>query len=140
MRLGLVCVRPDLLNKLVERGPYEMATLGLAVGEKFKAIGEEVKKETFDGVAGIDDLRLTCSMGSRNYRAGVSLGSRKKTSQELLYEAINKEVVEGVHTANAVRLLSEQHSVELPVMDAVVAVLYDNMSIDEAVCRIKATV
>ena len=122
----------DVLARLVEKqGPFEMAKLNVLLGGR---------EDTAYGIAGIGDLRLTSTTGSRNYLAGISLGSKKKTPQELVYEAINVKVVEGVHAANAIWHLVNQRKVELPAMGAVVAVLHDNMSVDEAVSRIVATV
>ena len=126
-------VASEVLERLVEKqGPLEMAKLIILLGGR---------EETAYGIAGVDDLRLTCTMGSRNHRAGVRLGAKKKIPQELVYEAINyskdKDIVEGVHAANAVRLLLEQHEIELPVMSTVAAVLFENMRIDEAVQKIQ---
>jgi glycerol-3-phosphate dehydrogenase (NAD(P)+) len=125
-------VHRDTLRRIIAGGPSEMAMLGKVLG---------AKRETFDGVAGKGDLELTCTTGSRNYRAGIALGEGKVGPGDLLKRAIiGKEMVEGVHAAWAVKLLSEKHNLDLPVMGAVVDVLYSGMEPDEAVRRITRTI
>lgn len=125
-------VSDEIITKLVENGPGELAQVSLLLGGR---------EETAYGIAGIDDLRLTCSSGSRNYRAGMTMGAKRKNPEELVKDAIiGKEVVEGVHTAWAVKVLSEQYDITIPVMSTVADVLYDGLGLDEAVQRIVKTI
>jgi len=70
---------------------------------------------------------LTCGGAqSRNHTLGVSLG-RGQTLSEVL--AGRRSVVEGVASAAAVAALAAKHGVEMPIVDAVDAVLHRDMAI-----------
>jgi glycerol-3-phosphate dehydrogenase (NAD(P)+) len=104
---------------LITRGLAEMIRLGLAKGGR---------AETFGGLSGIGDLVLTCSGAqSRNYALGVALGRGEDLGTAL---AGRRSVVEGVATATAVAGLANQLGIEMPVSEAVEAVLRHGASID----------
>jgi glycerol-3-phosphate dehydrogenase (NAD(P)+) len=104
---------------LITRGLAEMVRLGLAKGGRM---------ETFGGLSGIGDLVLTCSATqSRNYALGVSLGRGQNLGVAL---AGRRSVVEGVATATAVVGLAHQLGIEMPISEAVEAVLRRGASID----------
>jgi glycerol-3-phosphate dehydrogenase (NAD(P)+) len=97
---------------LITRGLAEMSRLGLACG---------ARPETFAGLAGMGDLIVTCwSRHGRNRRAG-ELIARGATPEEATDEV--GMVVEGVHTAPALRDLAHRLGLELPITEAVCAVL-----------------
>ncbi len=107
---------------LITRGMIEIARLGVAMGGKF---------ETFCGLSGIGDLIVTCaSMHSRNRRAGILIG-QGKTMQEAMDEV--NMVVEGVYSAKAAMGLARKYNVELPIIEQVNEVLFNNKSADAAV-------
>ena len=107
---------------LITRGIAEIARLGVAMGAKF---------ETFCGLTGIGDLIVTCaSMHSRNRRAGILIG-KGATMEEAMAEV--KMVVEGVYSAKAAKGLSEKYQVQLPIIEQVNQVLFENKSAEEAV-------
>jgi glycerol-3-phosphate dehydrogenase (NAD(P)+) len=99
---------------LITRGLTEIARLGTALGGR---------SETFMGLAGMGDLILTCTGDlSRNRQVGLGLAQGKKLDtiiQELGH------VAEGVRCAQAVRALARDRGVEMPITDAVAAVLFD---------------
>ncbi len=104
---------------LITRGLAEMIRLGLAKGGR---------AETFGGLSGVGDLVLTCcATQSRNYALGVALGRGQKLGAAL---AGRRSVVEGVATAAAVARLANQLGVEMPISEAVEAVLHRGASID----------
>ena len=107
---------------LITRGIKEIASLGVAMG------GEQ---STFYGLTGLGDLIVTCaSMHSRNRRAGILLGQGKT-----LDEAI-KEVnmgVEGVYSAKSALMAARKYNVEIPIIEQVNAVLFENKNAAEAV-------
>ena len=106
---------------LITRGITEIARLGMAMGGKF---------ETFCGLSGIGDLIVTCaSMHSRNRRAGILIG-QGKTMDEAMKEV--KMVVEGVYSAKAALGLSKKYDVQIPIIEQVNAVLFDNKPASEA--------
>lgn len=107
---------------LITRGITEIARLGTAMGGKF---------ETFCGLTGIGDLIVTCaSMHSRNRRAGILIG-QGYTMEEAMKEV--KMVVEGVYSAKAAMGLARKYDVQLPIIEQVNAVLFENKTADEAV-------
>jgi glycerol-3-phosphate dehydrogenase (NAD(P)+) len=104
---------------LITRGLAEMIRLGLAKGSR---------AETFRGLSGLGDLVLTCSASqSRNFGLGLALGSGEDLGTAL---SGRRSVVEGVATASAVASLARRHSIEMPISEAVEAVLYRGASID----------
>ena len=89
------------------------------------------KAETFSGLTGIGDLIVTCaSMHSRNRRAGILIGEGK-TMEEAMAEV--KMVVEGVHSAKAAMQLAKKYDVELPIIEQVNEILFNNKPAKEAV-------
>lgn len=98
---------------LITRGLAEMARLGGALGGK---------PATFMGLAGMGDLILTCTGDlSRNRRVGLALGAGKSLSQ-ILNEL--GHVAEGVSTAREVARLSMDLVIEMPITQAVNAILH----------------
>ena len=97
---------------LISRGLREMARLGEACG---------ARPETFSGLAGMGDLVVTCwSRHSRNRRAGELL------ARGFTPEAATREigmVVEGITAAPVLGELAKRLGVEMPIIDAVGAVL-----------------
>ena len=107
---------------LITRGMAEISRLGIAMGGKI---------ETFYGLSGIGDLIVTCaSVHSRNRRAGVLIG-QGCTMQEAMDQV--KMVVEGVYSAKAARELAEKYQVEMPIIEQVNRVLFENKAPGEAV-------
>jgi glycerol-3-phosphate dehydrogenase (NAD(P)+) len=97
---------------LLTRGLAEIARLGAALG---------ASPVTFMGLAGVGDLFATAvSRFSRNYRVGYAVG--KGTA---LADALREvdQVAEGVPTAEAALLLAHRCDVEMPLFEAVAAVL-----------------
>lgn len=107
---------------LITRGIAEITRLGIKMGGK---------AETFAGLTGIGDLIVTCaSMHSRNRRAGILIG-QGKTMKEAMDEV--QMVVEGVYSAKAAIGLARKYDVELPIIEQVNLILFENKSAAEAV-------
>ena len=107
---------------LMARGIAEMGRLGEALGGN---------RATFSGLSGIGDLIVTCCSGhSRNRHVGEELGRGKKLDEIL--QAMGMVVAEGVPTAKGIRVLARQTGVEIPIIDEVCKVLYENRSAQEA--------
>ena len=108
---------------LMARGIAEMARLGEALGGK---------RTTFSGLSGIGDLIVTCCSGhSRNRHVGEELG-KGKTLDEIL-SAMGMVVAEGVPTAKGIRTLAQQAKVEIPIIDEIYSVLYENRPAKDAI-------
>ncbi|MBE5873265.1 MAG: NAD(P)-dependent glycerol-3-phosphate dehydrogenase [Lachnospiraceae bacterium] len=100
---------------LITRGITEIARLGTAMGGQF---------ETFCGLTGIGDLIVTCaSMHSRNRRAGILIG-QGKIYKEAMEEV--QMVVEGVYSAKAAMGLAKKYNIQLPIIEQVNAVLFED--------------
>ena len=106
---------------LITRGIAEMSRLGVAMGGRI---------ETFNGLTGIGDLIVTCaSVHSRNRKAGYLIG-QGRTMQEAMDEV--KMVVEGVYSAKAAMVLAGKYGVDMPIVEEVNRVLFDNKPAKEA--------
>ncbi|HKN85693.1 MAG TPA: NAD(P)H-dependent glycerol-3-phosphate dehydrogenase [Nitrospiraceae bacterium] len=102
---------------LITRGLAEMIRLGVALGADPK---------TFYGLSGVGDLVLTCTGPlSRNHTVGVRLG-RGETLPDILKET--QAVAEGVRTSSATAGLARRHKIEMPIVQAVCAVLFEGKS------------
>ena len=107
---------------LITRGIAEIARLGIKMGGK---------PETFYGLTGIGDLIVTCaSVHSRNRKAGYLMG-QGYTMEEAMKEV--QMVVEGVYSAKAALELSRKYQVEMPIVEQVNKVLFENKNAEEAV-------
>ena len=107
---------------LITRGLAEMTRFGLAKG---------ARPETLLGLSGIGDLLLTCvSAKSRNTSLGLELAKGRKL-EDIMNE--RRSVSEGVFTANALVSLSNQLGVDMPITQAVHAVLTNKSSPRDAV-------
>ena len=99
-----------------------MSRLGVALGGK---------KETFYGLTGLGDLIVTCSsMHSRNRRAGMLIG--KGYSIEEAKKEVGM-VIESIDNIEVAYKLSKLHNIEVPIIDTVYDVLYNNLNPKEAV-------
>ena len=113
---GLGC-GDNALAALITRGMAEVKRLGQALG---------CRDETFEGLAGVGDLIVTCSSRhSRNMNAGLLLGQGIPPA-----EAIEKigMVVEGIHALDAAMELAEKNQVRMPITQAVNNVVHHGAS------------
>ena len=107
---------------LITRGLAEIARLGVALGGQSK---------TFMGLAGMGDLILTCTGDlSRNRRVGLALAEGQSLAQIL--ENLG-HVAEGVSTAGEAMRLAERLKIEMPITQAVNAILHEEVSAHAAV-------
>lgn len=98
---------------LIARGLAEMIRLGERLG---------ARKETFFGLAGLGDLVATCtSLHSRNRYVGFRVA--KGDSLKVVLASMDM-VAEGVYTVQAVPELAKKYRIEMPISQAVYAVLY----------------
>jgi glycerol-3-phosphate dehydrogenase (NAD(P)+) len=107
---------------LITRGFAELTRLGEAMG---------AKAETLSGLCGLGDLVLTCcSMTSRNTSLGAALGEGRSLKDVL---AERRSVAEGAESAPAVVALAKKHGVEMPICEAVGAIVGERIGVDEAI-------
>lgn len=112
---------------LMTRGLAEITRFGVALG---------ARRETFMGLAGLGDLILTCTGDlSRNRRVGLALSTGRPV------EAILRElghVAEGVMTAREVLRRANELGVDMPITEAICAVLDGRIKATETVERLMA--
>lgn len=112
---------------LITRGLAEMTRLGCALG---------ARPDTFMGLTGVGDLILTATGDlSRNRRIGLELG--RGVAKEAALAKLG-HVAEGVHSAPAVRARARAAGVEMPITEAVCAVLDGELSPPQALDRLLA--
>ena len=110
---------------LITRGTAEISRLIVTLG------GDE---RTPSGLAGFGDLVLTCTGTlSRNRRVGERLGHGERL-QDILTGS--RSVAEGVRTANSARDLALQNAVDMPIVDGVYRILYEDGSVEEELDRL----
>ena len=98
---------------LMTRGLTEIARLGISLG---------ANSETFAGLSGVGDLIVTCtSMHSRNRRAGILIGQGKDVPTAMREVGA---VVEGYYATESGYRLAQKTGVEMPIITATYAVLY----------------
>ena len=107
---------------LMTRGITEMVRLGVSMG---------AKAETFAGLTGVGDLIVTCtSVHSRNHRAGVLIGKGRTALQAM--EEVGM-TVEGYKTAAVAYALAQKYGVELPIINEIYEVLYNDKPTKQAI-------
>lgn len=107
---------------LITRGLAEMTRLVVATGGK---------KETMAGLAGLGDLVLTCTGAlSRNRTVGEELGKGKRLKEIV---SSMRMVAEGVRTTVAAVALARKFEVEMPIIDQMYAMLYEDRTPVDAI-------
>jgi glycerol-3-phosphate dehydrogenase (NAD(P)+) len=107
---------------LLTRGLAEIKRLGSAMG---------AQEKTFAGLSGLGDLVTTCiSPKGRNRSFGERIGKGMTPSEAL---AATQSVVEGAATCESVLALAERHKVEMPITEAVHAVIIKGKSVQTAI-------
>ena len=110
---------------LVTRGLAEMTRLGLALG---------ARAETFMGLSGLGDLVLTATGDlSRNRRVGLLLAQGQSLQQAV--DSLG-HVAEGVYCARTVAQRAAGLGVDMPITEAVVALLDGRLAPADAVGRL----
>lgn len=87
------------------------------------------RAETLMGLSGLGDLVLTCSSAhSRNFAFGERLGRGLPPS-----EATAGKLVEGAATASVLTELARRRSIDMPIAEAVDAIISGRLTIDETI-------
>ena len=94
------------------------------------------RPDTIMGLSGLGDLLLTSSSRqSRNYAFGHALGGGTSVAEAL---ALSTGVVEGAFTVRIAQVLAHKHGVEMPIVDAVHAVVDQGTSPKAEIARLLA--
>lgn len=101
---------------VMTRGYAEMSRMAAALG---------AEPDTLAGLSGFGDLALTCTSDqSRNYRFGQSLGRNEPFDTSI--------TVEGAATAKAVLEQAKKMEIDMPITDAVVALIDGKLRVGQA--------
>ena len=107
---------------LITRGLAEMTRLGIALG---------ARADTFMGLSGLGDLVLTATGDlSRNRKVGLLLAQGQSLQQAV--DSLG-HVAEGVYCARTVAARARQLGVDMPITEAVVALLDGHLQPTQAV-------
>ncbi|MDY7025897.1 MAG: NAD(P)H-dependent glycerol-3-phosphate dehydrogenase [Pseudomonadota bacterium] len=112
---------------LITRSLAEMGRFAKQMGGKLL---------TFQGLAGVGDLIVTCSTPlSRNYRVGYQIANGVSVQ-----DAINNlgQVAEGINTVKTVHEKAQELNIDMPIVEALYDVLFNKMPIREALVRLLA--
>ncbi len=110
---------------IITRGLAEITRLGVTMG---------ANPMTYIGLSGVGDLIVTgTSIHSRNWRAGDALGRGEKLAD---IEANIGMVIEGVSTTKVAHELAEMLSVDMPIVDTIYNVIYQNADIRESIIKL----
>lgn len=110
---------------LITRGLAEIARFGKALG---------AHDDTFTGLSGLGDLILTCTGDlSRNRKVGMLLAEGNSLESALHQLG---HVAEGVPTAREVKRQAEALQIDMPLTNAVCALLYEGVSAKDVVASL----
>ncbi|WP_448072816.1 NAD(P)H-dependent glycerol-3-phosphate dehydrogenase [Georgenia yuyongxinii] len=110
---------------LITRGLAEIARLGAALG---------AQPATFAGLAGMGDLVATCASPlSRNHTLGAHLGAGKHLEEAIV---LTGGTAEGVKSSRSVLDLARRNGVDMPITEAVVAVLHEGLPVTKMTHRL----
>lgn len=105
---------------LTTRGFAELVRFGRAYN---------VRAETLMGLSGLGDLILTCSSPqSRNYALGLGIGRGLSP-----HDVRKGSLAEGSFTAPVLAKIAREKGVEMPIVDAMEAVLAKRVNVDTAI-------
>jgi len=108
------------LAAMTTRGFAELVRFGRAYG---------AKTETMMGLSGLGDLILTCGTAqSRNFSFGVALGKGETADT-----ASHGKLAEGAFTAPVLLEMAREKNIEMPISEAVAAVIAGKLSVDAAI-------
>jgi glycerol-3-phosphate dehydrogenase (NAD(P)+) len=96
------------------------------------ATAQGARGETIMGLSGLGDLALTCSSAqSRNYSLGFAIGSGEAPNT-----AGHGQLAEGAWTAGVLTRKAHKLGVEMPIADAVAAIIEGHIDVGKAIERL----
>lgn len=123
--LSINNVGDNTISALLTRGLAEIANLGISMG---------ARRETFYGLTGLGDIIATSmSKHSRNRQAGLLIGQGKS-----LDETKNEVgmIIESIDNINTAYLLGKKYNVEMPIVNSVYNILYNNLKPQDALVKL----
>jgi glycerol-3-phosphate dehydrogenase (NAD(P)+) len=108
------------LAAMTTRGFVELVRFGKAYGARI---------ETMHGLSGLGDLTMCCSTPqSRNFSFGMALGRGESAA-----DAAHGKLAEGVFTAPVLLEMARAKQIEMPISEAVAAILDGKTTVDAAI-------
>ena len=113
-------------SAFITYGWTELVSLGTVLG---------ANPATFYGLAGLGDLVTTCAGNlSRNHYVGYELAKSRPLSE---IRASMPQVAEGVYTSMAAHQLALKLGKELPIVDIIYDILFQDLPVKEAIVAFK---
>ena len=110
-------------SALITRSFVEISRFGEALG---------AKQQTIFGLSGLGDLILTCnSLKSRNTSFGQMISNMSKPDFEDILKS--QEITEGYYTVKAVKQITDEKKIDMPIMQSVYNILYNSHSINNEI-------
>ena len=110
-------------SALITRSFVEISRFGEALG---------AKRQTIFGLSGLGDLILTCnSLKSRNTSLGQKISSMTNPDFEDILKS--QEITEGYYTVKAVKQITDEKKIDMPIMQSVYNILYNSHSIKDEI-------
>ena len=110
-------------SALITRSFVEISRFGKALG---------AKQQTMFSLSGLGDLILTCnSLKSRNTSFGQVIATIAKPDFKDILKS--QEITEGYYTVKAVKQISEEKKIDMPIMQSVYNILYNFHSIKDEI-------
>ena len=112
----------NTVGMIMTRGLGEMGRLASELG---------ANPQTFLGLAGVGDLITTCASPlSRNHQFGKLIG--KGMSVDDAKKQIG-QTIEGLKTLKVVKIISDEHKVNMPIVDSLYKIIYKGNSLDGSI-------
>ena len=126
---AIACGMADGLNSgentigmIMTRGLGEMGRLATDLG---------ANPQTFLGLSGVGDLITTCASPlSRNHQFGKFLGEGLSVEQSK--QKIG-QTIEGLKTLKVVKKISDEHKVEMPIVDSLYKIIYKGSNLEGSI-------
>jgi len=115
----------NTVGMIMTRGLGEMSRLAVDLG---------ANPQTFLGLAGVGDLITTCASPlSRNHQFGKMIGTGLSVDEAKIKIG---QTIEGLKTLKVVKEISDEHEVEMPIVDSLFKIIYKGDSLDGSIQKV----
>ena len=115
----------NTVGMIMTRGLGEMSRLAVDLG---------ANPQTFLGLAGVGDLITTCASPlSRNHQFGKLIGTGLSVDEAKIKIG---QTIEGLKTLKVVKEISDEHEVEMPIVDSLFKIIYKGDSLDGSIQKV----
>ena len=115
----------NTVGMIMTRGLGEMSRLAVELG---------ANPQTFLGLSGVGDLITTCASPlSRNHQFGKMIGTGLSVDEAKIKIG---QTIEGLKTLKVVKEISDEHEVEMPIVDSLFKIIYKGDSLDGSIQKV----